>query len=86
MHTHLMGVADPTGCIPFGKVFIPGCKIVFWYLKLQWLAELITDLLLIFLQTGKPQVAIEISSELAYLMARCWFREGQFKILMDCLY
>ncbi|KAL3779195.1 hypothetical protein ACHAWO_008101 [Cyclotella atomus] len=24
MHTHLMGVADPTGCIPFGKVFIPG--------------------------------------------------------------
>lgn len=26
MHTHLMGVADPTGCIPYGEVFIPGCE------------------------------------------------------------
>ncbi len=25
-HTHLMGVADPTGCIPYGEVFIPGCE------------------------------------------------------------
>lgn len=25
-HTHLIGVADPTGCIPYGQVFIPGCK------------------------------------------------------------
>ena len=25
-HAHLLGVADPTCCIPYGHVFIPGCK------------------------------------------------------------
>ena len=24
-HMHLLGVADPTACIPYGHVFIPGC-------------------------------------------------------------
>ena len=26
-HWHLMGVADPTGQIPYGEIFIPGCKL-----------------------------------------------------------
>ena len=25
-HVHLLGVADPTACIPYGQVFIPGCE------------------------------------------------------------
>ena len=25
-HKHLMGVADPTGQIPYGEVFVPGCE------------------------------------------------------------
>jgi hypothetical protein len=29
MHANLTGVADPTGCIPRGEVFIPGCETAF---------------------------------------------------------
>ena len=41
-HWHLMGVADPTGQIPYGEVFIPGCELCIPSLNIHRRYHLIT--------------------------------------------